>query len=1251
MPIGFLFDVPQYKCLMKIITSTHLKQWADTRECQSLLPELIRRLICASVKQLDKLSFPSGDAVHMPGWDGIVSCQESIDMVPEGESLWECGVNKDIQTKASDDITKRASNPLGHKKSDSTFVFVTPREWAGADTWVIANQTGWKKLVVYTAVELEVWIEKCLAVGLWLADKLNILNAGGYQLPDAFWKKWASGEKYTLPYEIVTAGRYQAVDRVLKACSNPSVLEVQALTQSEAIAFALASIATCDYADKLWSKVIVVTDKNIFNDLVYHYENLIIITTLRDNVYYALSHSHTIICAVTPEDQVSTAEKLPRVEREGFVKAIEDCGFDSVQARKIATDTARDVNVVRRRLKIDKLKPEWADGDGISALLPIILLGQWNENVSGDLELVEKMSGMTYANYTKILQRFKLMSDSPVTCVGAIWRLKSPMDAMSYASAYLTDSDLAKLKEICTLLIADDDPDAEDKVTSDELKMWHFKQHFSSNIKKGTYQSLILLSLINDEDDSRRIWVDSLLRNLLHSWTLQRFLSNRAYFTLLAEASPEVFLDFLENVGKEIYDAVFTPQKSSMGITGWNIYYTEILFSLEMLAWDEDYILRTTSLLVHFSTYKNESNYVNKPINSLVEIFRFQLPQTFVKFENKIEVLKSLSSSFKSQICELCFRILEGLGSDVFSQTHFYKWRHFSDISAPKFISVPAVNVELVTKLLLNCTTFSENDICMLLKLSTNKWMSCCRAEILEAMTERIDILRENDMIEYVLRDELVHHLSNPDSAWVLSEKELEPYQKLLSDIESKDVVMKHRWIFEDMFLRLPQKEETDYEKECQKKQEFRNKAVKEILSEKGRKGLWELVSVVKCPESVVSSMIQLCDNDLLQDVCEKFGVNIIDTSFLRTFFQNLFIQKGEDDYAKVVDDVRKYGNNCLSVCLYAPGYNEKFATIAHECGEKVETSYWQNIKVAHVKTTKPVQIIDKLVWVNRFDEALQLIYYNNKSYQIPNTLRVNIIKGLLFCSQRDVIPRMEWFYIDSVIKELDKSEEAEIVEALVQIEFLAYQALKQRRNINELRLIKELMSKPELLMELMVMAYKSDNGNEENESNSEQNNKKVMARFAYQILYDLPCCPGVDNHGNVNPDALRIYIYRLYELSKECHRSQVVDMIVGCLLGNLPRNDSYPQPVLGEIVEYLKSDSVDEHIRIRIFNSRGVTSRSFTEGGNQERSLAALFKSYRDKVKFTFPRLSKIFANLMQEYEHYANQEDSVAQLNDLEY
>lgn len=552
----------------------------------------------------------------------------------------------------------------------------------------------------------------------------------------------------------------------------------------------------------------------------------------------------------------------------------------------------------------------------------------------------------------------------------------------------------------------------------------------------------------------------------------------------------------------------------------------------------------------------------------------------------------------------------------------------------------------------MGCTTFSEDDICKLLKSSTNKWLICCRTDILNAIIERKDNICESDIIEHTLREELTRHLSFPEDAWALSEKELEPYKKLLSDIEPKNVVMKHRWMFEDMFLRLPQKIETDLEKDYRMKQEIRDKAVKEILSEREREGIWELISVVKCPSSVVNSMILLYGDGLLLDTCERFGKNIVDIAFLQEFFRSLFFQKGEDNYMRIIEDVKLYGNTtCLSVCLYAPEYNEKLATIANDCGEEIETLYWQNINVAYIKTPNPIQIIDKLVWVNRFDEALELIYHNKDSELIPDILKVNVIKGLIFRGQQDFTPKIDWYYIDNVIEDLDKSEDPEIVQALVQIEFFAYQAFEHRRNISELRLIKELMSKPELLIELMVMVYKSDDGNEEEVSESEINNRIVMTRCAFQILHNFPCCPGVDSQGNVNSDALRTYIYRLYELSVERHRSQVTDMVVGSLLGNLPRNASYPQAILGEIVEELKSDSVDEHVRIRIFNSRRVTIRGFAEGGDQERSLAALFRSYRDKVKFTYPRLAKIFSKLMNEYERDANREDCVAQLEDLEY
>src|SRR5258708_16266786 len=55
---------------IKFITSTDLDQWADRRDSQALLPELLTRLIRASVGNSAELEFPADESVQTSGWDG-----------------------------------------------------------------------------------------------------------------------------------------------------------------------------------------------------------------------------------------------------------------------------------------------------------------------------------------------------------------------------------------------------------------------------------------------------------------------------------------------------------------------------------------------------------------------------------------------------------------------------------------------------------------------------------------------------------------------------------------------------------------------------------------------------------------------------------------------------------------------------------------------------------------------------------------------------------------------------------------------------------------------------------------------------------------------------------------------------------------------------------------------------------------------------------------------------------------------------
>ena len=57
---------------MKWITAHDLNSWADTIESRSLLPELVKRLIAATIPICDTCIFPSRESIQLPGWDGVL---------------------------------------------------------------------------------------------------------------------------------------------------------------------------------------------------------------------------------------------------------------------------------------------------------------------------------------------------------------------------------------------------------------------------------------------------------------------------------------------------------------------------------------------------------------------------------------------------------------------------------------------------------------------------------------------------------------------------------------------------------------------------------------------------------------------------------------------------------------------------------------------------------------------------------------------------------------------------------------------------------------------------------------------------------------------------------------------------------------------------------------------------------------------------------------------------------------------------
>lgn len=157
---------------MRWISAQDLQSWAGRRDCEDVLPELLRRLVRATVVAPGSAHFPSGESIQVGGWDGVVQAPAGDEFVPDGWSGWELSRRHDTTTKANDDYEKRTADPLQLDRATASFVFVTPRRWNAKDDWAAAKQaTGdWANVYALDADHLEQWLEQAPAVGAWLAE-------------------------------------------------------------------------------------------------------------------------------------------------------------------------------------------------------------------------------------------------------------------------------------------------------------------------------------------------------------------------------------------------------------------------------------------------------------------------------------------------------------------------------------------------------------------------------------------------------------------------------------------------------------------------------------------------------------------------------------------------------------------------------------------------------------------------------------------------------------------------------------------------------------------------------------------------------------------------------------------------------------------------------------------------------------------------------------------------------------------------
>src|SRR5947209_7440141 len=128
-----------------IITEIQLHHWvrSNEREAQGIIPELMGRLVAASVRKPNDIRFPRADSIGQSGEDGYLDTEIGFPpFVPDGKSFWEIGTGAKPAAKANSDYDNRTSATPLATRQESVLVIVTPL--SAVHAWNSNAQKDWR---------------------------------------------------------------------------------------------------------------------------------------------------------------------------------------------------------------------------------------------------------------------------------------------------------------------------------------------------------------------------------------------------------------------------------------------------------------------------------------------------------------------------------------------------------------------------------------------------------------------------------------------------------------------------------------------------------------------------------------------------------------------------------------------------------------------------------------------------------------------------------------------------------------------------------------------------------------------------------------------------------------------------------------------------------------------------------------------------------------------------------------------------
>ena len=1244
------------------IKARDLEHWADSTSAREHLPVLLRKLVHATGRDLERVDFPGFDNSQRPGWDGRVEAGTARGWIPEGMSGWEFGTSKRPRQKAETDYGRRLALPL-KKRRRCTFIFVTPRNWPGKDNWAKEKEAagdGWKAVRAYDASDLEQWLDESIAAPVWLAEMLPTPIAGVKTL-EKIWGDWAAASKPALTKSIFESNIAVCVKPFKEWLERPPELPfvVAADSQDEALAFLACLFEHEEIPAAQRDLAAVFTSSKTLTRLAASSSPFIPVAgneATQESLAALCQRVHCI--ATCPRNAVDPKPDfaLDLLDYMAFEDALADMGLERHQAHRLARESGRSPTILRRRLScIPRIRaPRWA-GDATLArgLIPMCLVGAWHAHKSADQEVL-----MTLADrekYEEVEQHFTglhRLDDRPVWRGGQHKGVKSKVDVLFAVAPLTTEQDIKNFLTLAEYVLSESDPRLELAETERWAAAIHGKvRDHSDALRNGICETLVLLSLHGDElfrdlDIDVTARVSDLVACLLTPLG-EKLPSQERDLPAYAEAAPSRFLEILEQDLRKDEPAVLSLLKPVAGQPFARCPRAGLLRALECLAWNPNDLAQVCVLLAKLSGTDITDNWT-KPTETLAGILRSWMPQTAASVDDRIVVLKKLIERFPAIGWKLCLDEISAVPHWA-AGNYRPQWR--SDAAGVGGVA-------------------SERDI--------EAFRRCAASELLRWPDH--DQATLGDLVEHVEQiEKLLEHAQSAVwdliDGWGRSENDDEAKAELrerirlfaltkrgrrnlprtndkarlaYKSLRPSAPAVRHAWLFanswvEDSWDEI-EDEEPDLEARWAKIDGLRQAAMTEIW---GAHGLVGALTMVKNGSDgfTVGRYVALCATDLAGVLreCLSSEVNVAEFD---AFMRAVISACTDFSDSELLLDVSQQVGYEQSVRLWrcAPFQAKTWRMMDHLPAD-VRDGYWRTVspdrwRLAEAECT---EIVDRLLTAKRPYAAFNAMMHQWEHVETGclKRLLMDLVSGNGV--PEDAIPIESW-HVSNALEAL-QARPGTTLQERARLEFAFIEALGDHSEHGIPNLERRIADSPSFFVEMLSHCFeRGDGGQDPAEWRIlDPERRQVMARRAYSLLRQAARIPGTDANGAIQVNHLLDWLKQTRELCAEAGRTGIGDYMIGQLLSKAPPDEdgAWPCDAVCKALGMVASTDIQQGFTDGKVNSRGPYFRRIDEGGDQEREISAQYRSWAQQRRVEHPFASSVVSGIAKRYDDDARFED----------